>query len=323
MADDPTAGAADPLEAGVRAFVDDVMANTARRSGPAGLSRREARRVAEEVRAPWRIGGPRMASVRERAAPAGDHEVRVRIYDPTGAKPNGALVYLHGGGWALFSLDTHDRLMREYARRSGLAVIGVDYSLSPEAKFPTALEEILHVFAWLAREGPALGVDPARVAVGGDSAGANLALAACLRLRDDGRPGAARAMLLNYGVFQTAISDATVARYGGPRFMLTAEEMAGFWGDYLRGPQDAENPLVSPMLADLAGLPAAFLAIAECDILAEQDAMMAERLKAAGVETRAIVYPGASHSFLEAVAVSPLSARALDEASAWLKARLH
>ena len=110
-----------------------------------------------------------------------------------------------------------------------------------------------------------------------------------------------------------------MARYGGPRFMLTADEMAAFWRDYLRSPEDAENPLASPMLADLAGLPPAFLAIAECDILAEQNLLMVERLKAAGVPTRAEVYAGASHSFLEAVAVSPLSARALDEASAWLK----
>ena len=212
MADDPAAaGAADPLEAGVRAFIDDVMANTARkRSGTARLSRQAARRVAEEVRAPWRVGGPQMASVRELAAPVGDHELKVRIYDPTGAKLNGALLYLHGGGWALFSLDTHDRLMREYAERSGLTVIGVDYSLAPEAKFPTALRG--------SRRGARL-ARPRRPGFGGRSGagggrrrfrrrepGAGRVPAPARR--GGGPRKAARAMLLNYGVFQVAISKA-------------------------------------------------------------------------------------------------------------------
>jgi acetyl esterase len=101
--------------------------------------------------------------------------------------------------------------------------------------------------------------------------------------------------------------------------MLTAEEMESFWRGYLRGPQDARDPLASPLLADLAGLPPAFLAIAECDILAEQSLAMAQQLEAAGVRVRSVVYAGAAHSFLEAVAISPLSAKALQEASQWLR----
>lgn len=322
-ADDPVAApAADVLEPGVRAFVDGVAREAGRRGGFAGLTPSQARRLAEEVRAPWRAGGPTMASITERLAPGG-LPVRVRFYDPTGPsgdeRRRGALVYLHGGGWTMFSLDTHDRVMREYAARSALVVIGVDYSLSPEARFPKAHDEVVEVMRWLAREGESLGLDASRLAIGGDSAGANLALSASLSLRDQAKPAPPRAMLLNYGCYDLAISEAAVRRCGGPELMLTAEEMESFWRGYLRGPQDARDPLASPLLADLAGLPPAFLAIAECDILAEQSLAMAQRLEAAGVRVRSVVYAGAAHSFLEAVAISPLSARALQEASQWLR----
>jgi acetyl esterase len=266
-----------------------------------------------------------MARVDERKITAGGREVWARLYyprrGPDEGAPRAALVYLHGGGWTMFSLDTHDRLMREYADRSGLIVVGVDYALSPEAKFPRALEEVVGVLAWLAREGASVGVDPARLLVGGDSAGANLAVAACLKLRDAGRGALALGLLLNYGVFRASSSEEAIRRYGGPAFMLSGEEMKRFWHNYLNTPDEADNPLASPLLADLAGLPPAFLAIAECDILAEQNHVLAERLRGAGVPTRAVVYPGATHSFLEAVSISALSDRALEEASAWLMDR--
>ena len=98
------------------------------------------------------------------------------------------MLYLHGGGWMMFSIDTHDRLMREYAMRSGAVIAGIDYSLSPEAKFPVALEEAVAALGWLQREGRTFGIDPSRLAIGGDSAGANLALTAALKLRGDGGP---------------------------------------------------------------------------------------------------------------------------------------
>jgi acetyl esterase len=126
-------------------------------------------------------------------------------------------------------------------------------------------------------------------------------------------------MLLNYGAFGVPLSEEAVRRFGGPEFMLTAEEMAGFWNNYLNGPEDAANPLACPLIADLAGLPPAFLAIAECDILAEQNHAMADRLRAAGVAVEEVIYAGAAHSFLEAVSIAPLADRALAEASQWLR----
>jgi acetyl esterase len=308
------------LEAGVRAFVDATIAETARLAGAGPSSPEARRRIAEQARAPWRLGGPEMATIRERTIGPSGQQVRVRIYAPQaiGDRLSGALVYLHGGGWTMFSLDTHDRLMREYAARSGLAVIGVDYALSPEARFPIALEQVAGVLAWLAREGDAIGVDLQRLAVGGDSAGANLALAACLKLRDEGALSGLRGLLLNYGAFEVGVSAEAARAFG--EVMLSAEEMAGFWRDYLRGPADACDPLACPMLADLSGLPPAFLAVAACDILAEQSVKLAARLQAAGSPARLEVYQGASHSFLEAVSVSTLADRAIEEASQWLRA---
>jgi len=307
------------LEAGVRTFVEATAAESARLSGPGPISLAERRRIAEQVRAPWREGGPVMAQTSDRTVGAPGREARIRIHVSNGTD-GGALVYMHGGGWTLFSLDTHDRLMREYAARSGLTVVGVDYALSPEAKFPYALEQVAGVIDWLARVGAAIGVDPDRLTVGGDSAGANLALAACLKLRDQGELPALRGLLLNYGVFEVPVSADAARAFGGPAFMLSAEEMAAFWRNYLRGPDDARDPLASPMLADLSGLPPAFLAVAACDILAEQSVKLAARLEAAGSRARVEVYEGATHSILEAVSVSLLADRAIEEASVWLRA---
>jgi acetyl esterase len=305
-----------PLEAGVRAFVDDVMRESRRLAGDAAPSLERTREIAAEVRRPWRAGGPRMQRVFERHAATGPG-VDLRVYMLSNAIENGgALVYLHGGGWTLFSVETHDRLMREYAERSGLTVLGVEYALSPEAKFPTALNQVVAAVNWL-RIDTTLGLDPTRIVLGGDSAGANLALAAALALREAGVTP--RGLLLSYGCFRVESSAEAVALYGGADAMLSGAEMAAFWRNYLRGPADADDPLACPLKADLRGLPPTFVAVAECDVLAEQSRELSAKLHAAGVEATTASYAGAAHSFLEAVSVSPLAARALQEAADWLR----
>lgn len=310
----------DDVDPDIRLFQQRMSAGYAAFPDFAGLPLPQARRAAEEVRAQWVRGGPKMARTTELRV--GALQTRIRIHMPqapvAGSKVP-ALLYLHGGGWTMFSLDTHDRLMREYAARAGIAVVGIDYSLSPEAKFPRAIEEILDVLQWLRASGGEHGIDVARLASGGDSAGANLAVAAHLRLRDLGLPPTC-AMLLNYGVFTDQHSP-SMSRYDGPHYMLETGEMQWFWSNYLRGDADRGNPLAVPLHADLSGLPPAFLAIAECDILADGNHAMAAHLAAAGVEVEARSYAGATHSFLEAVSISALSDRALDESAAWLKAR--
>ena len=325
----PGAGAgADPrstnaeLDPDIRRFVAEMSAGWARYPDLGSASPAEARRIAEEVRAPWARGGPQMARFFERHLPAGNGTVRIRVHDPLGGSRNPALVYLHGGGWTLFSVDTHDRLMREYAARAGVTVVGVDYALAPEAKFPLALSQVTATMQFLAERGGELGIDPGRLAIGGDSAGANLAVAAALDLRDRRALQPVRALLLNYGVFARHSSPEAVRRLGGPGNMLTADEMEGFWRNYLRDEKDALDPLACPVLADLRGLPQVLLVVAGCDLLAEQSLDLHRRLLQAGVLSRLETYRGAAHSFLEAVAVAPLADRALDDSADWLRRAL-
>jgi acetyl esterase len=307
----------------VATFVDRVQRDFARHAGLAQMSFPQQRAVAEQVRAPWRQGGPAMARTWDRTVSTPAGEVRLRLFDPgRPAGPGPALVYLHGGGFTTFSLDTHDRLMREYAARAGLLVIGVDYALSPEARFPVALDQVTGVLDWLFAGGEAVGVDPRRIAVGGDSAGANLALAAALALRDRGAILRPAGLLSNYGFFDADFETATQRRFGDPGAMLTRDELAAFLDNYLGPDWSAPSPLALPILADLANLPPSFHVIAECDPLADGDRAMVERLRAAGSRTDSVVYPGATHSFLEAVSISALADRALADGAAWLRRTL-
>jgi len=312
---DRAAGVTDDLDPGIRTFAEKLSRSYGAYPHLDAMPLPVRRDIAEKIRAPWAAGGPKMHSVTDVYVDG----VRIRLNLPKEG-PLPCMLYVHGGGWTMFSIETHDRLMREYAARAGIAVAGVEYSLSPEAKFPTALEEIVSAHQWLREHGSDYGIDASRLAIGGDSAGANLAVAANLKMREES--GAmSDAMLLNYGAFGPAPTP-TYQRYDGDDYTLTVDEMAVFWENYTRDPSDLDNPLAVPFEADLAGLPTAFFAIAECDILADGNRAMAERLTQAGVPTEAHVYRGATHSFLEAVSVAPLANRALDDAAGWLRTQL-
>lgn len=300
---------ADGLDPEIRAFRDALLGAYAGHGAPRDIAHRRA--IAEAVRRPWVEDGPAMAATRDLSVTG----IRCRLYRPLADGVLPLLVYVHGGGWTIFSLDTHDRLMREYAAAAGCAVLGVDYSLSPEARFPTALDEVETVLAALPDVADSLGIDASRIAAGGDSAGANLAIAAALRRRDAGQTLAG--LLLSYGAFDT-VRRASHDRYGSDDYILTPAEMDAFWADYLTdGARD--HPHARPLLADLAGLPPTFLCIPECDILADENIAMRDRLHAAGVAVDAVIYPGATHSFLEAARVSSVARRAIADASAWLR----
>lgn len=314
----PGAAGAD-LDPEIRRFVQSMSASWAEHPVLDSLSPAEARKVAEIVRGPWARGGPAMHRTSEQLLAFDAAKVRVRVHEPIAGENRPALIYLHGGGWTLFSIDTHDRVMREYAHRAQMVVIAVDYSLSPEAKFPRALREIVSVVQWLRRHGRTWGVDPDRLVIAGDSAGGNLAITAALALREEGAGDALRGMLLNYGVFDSSCDYPSYRTFGGAGYMLGDAEMESFWRTYLAHDVDAENPLASPLRAQLEELPSAFLAVAECDVLRDENLAMAARLHEAGVPTVAKVYPGASHSFLEAVSISAVADRAFDDAAQWLK----
>lgn len=310
----------DDVDPEIRKFVDAVSAAYASHGRFDRMTAVEQRKVCELVRAPWRQGGPEMASTRELSVASSRGAVRVRIYDPTpGGASKPALIYLHGGGWTLFSLDTHDRVMREYAHRAAMVVVGVDYALAPERPFPAALEQIVAVVRWLGAGGAGLGVDPARIAIGGDSAGGNLSVGAAVMLRDAGEGEPLKALLLIYGGFDNEPSPEADRRYGGPGYMLTPEERVIFWRNYVPDPKQLQNPLARPILADLRGLPPALLVIGECDILIDHNRQMAKRFEAAGVSVRLDVYRGATHSFIEAMSIAEVARRALADSAQWLK----
>lgn len=303
----------DIVDRDLRRFVTAINAAYALHADRAGQGMAARREVAELVRMEWRTGGPGMAETRDLEV----HGLRMRLHRPVAGKALPAMLYIHGGGWTLFSIDTHDRLMREYAARAGIAVIGIDYSLSPESKFPVALHEIADALDWVVENAADLDVDPARLLIGGDSAGANLSVAVSLLRRDRGQERLL-GMVLNYGAFCPEATE-SYRQFDGPDFSLEVGEMHQFWADYTSAPEDLDNPLVAPLKADLHDLPPAYIAIAECDILADCNHAMAAKLDAAGVPVVAVTYKGATHSFLEAVSIAPLAERAFEEQATWIR----
>lgn len=303
----------DDIDPEIRTFIDRTSADYAALTGPGPISMDRRRKIAEQVRAPWAAGGPQMAKTLNLTIDP--RNIRVRIHIPETGAGAGTLIYIHGGGWMIFSIDTHDRLMREYASRAGCAVIALDYSLSPEHRFPVALDEVDACLDWLISEGPSHGLKTQRIALGGDSAGGNLSLAASLRRRDRGLR-LPDALLLNYAALDYETRPSW-ERYDGEPYMLGASEMRDFWAGYL-GAATTSDPYARPLLADLSGLPPAHLCIAECDILRDENLELRDRLHAAGSPVSAITYPGATHSFLEAVSISRIASQAIEDGAQWI-----
>ncbi len=240
------------------------------------------------------------------------------MFEPPGALPGPLLVFIHGGGWTIGSLETHDRLMREYAARTRCRLLGVDYALSPEVRYPVALHQCCDVVA-SAMSGRA-GRASAEVVLIGDSAGANLALGCCLLLRDRGeRPP--RAALLAYGAFDPSCASDSYRIYGDAGLILTAERMRFFWRNYL-GSENPPSSYAAPALADLSGLPPIFMTVAEHDILRDENVALGSRVEANGNGSRTRLYQGTTHAFLEAVAMATVSEMSLQDQVAWLKERL-
>ncbi|WP_203074187.1 alpha/beta hydrolase [Falsiroseomonas ponticola] len=277
----------------------------------------EARATTEALNIPLAAGGPAMAESADRWLPIRGRRLQCRLHKPVAAAGLPVLVYIHGGGFVWNSIDTHDRLMREYAAAGGCAVIGPDYALSPEAAFPQALEECAAVVRWVVRHGAEWGLDPARIVVGGDSAGANLAMGVALLLRETDPALKLRGLLLNYGVFDADLDTPTYREFAEGYF-LTREKMRFYFDCYLPRHADRLNPLASPLRADLRGLPPCLLHIAELDVLASENHAMGDALRAAGVAVDQAVFPGTAHGFLRSLNHVAAARRAASEGGAWL-----
>ncbi|WP_207460076.1 alpha/beta hydrolase fold domain-containing protein [Azospirillum sp. SYSU D00513] len=310
MPPDPVAGLTDTLAEGVAEVLAGRAARAARNAGsPPGGSELEALRASYAAeRAFWNEPRPALASVTEFTLPPGAGGMRMRLYRPAPVQGLPALVFLHGGGFVLGSLDSHDRIQRLLAQRSGAAVLAFDYPLSPEHRFPVALDRIGEAVEWAAGHADELGIDAGRLAIGGDSAGAHLALATALRARDRPRPWSF--LLLYYGLYGLRDS-ASRRRFGGPAHGLSLDDLAFYEASYLGPSADSRDPGYDLLSAGLGGLPPAFLGAAALDPLLDDSHALANALKAAGTSAELRVYDGVLHGFLHWSRTVPAADRAI------------
>jgi acetyl esterase len=264
-----------------------------------------------------------MASVADRTAPGPAGEIPVRVYVPTSESgPRPVLVYFHGGGWVIGDIETHDCTVRAVAEASGATVVSVDYRLAPENPFPAALDDCIAAVRWVADNAAELDIDPARLAVGGDSAGGNLAAVVAHELRSGGGPEACFQLLV-YPVTDGTMAHRSVEE-NAEGYFLTKDTMDWFWEQYV-GDGDRTGARVSPMhLPDeaLAGLPPALVITAEYDPLRDEGEAYATRLAAAGVDVTSRRFDGMIHGFFSMRDLVPEGKVAVDEAGAALRRAL-
>jgi acetyl esterase len=260
-----------------------------------------------------------MARVEALEIPGPAGAIGARFYVPPGTQePAPLLVYYHGGGWVIGDLDTHDNPCRFLAAHSGACVLSVDYRLAPEHPFPAAVEDAWAAYEWAVANAANLDVDPARIGVGGDSAGANLAAAVCLQACDEGTPPPVMQLLI-YPVTQVG-EDLPSRLQFKEGFLLTRRSMDFFEEQYLPRAEDHRDPRVSILHAgDLSNLPPAYLAIAGFDPLRDEGELYAQRLREAGVRVALRRHPGLVHTFANLPAICPSARSAMLEAAGALR----
>ncbi len=303
-----------PLDPQAKAVMDQV----ATLGFPAAhtVSPQQARANAQ---ARSRAAGPEVARVQDRTIPGPDSQLSVRIYTPPGSGPFPALVWFHGGGWVVGDLESADATARHLTLGAGCVVVSVDYRLAPEAKFPGPAEDCYAATRWVAEHAAEIGGSGNNLAVGGDSAGGNLAAAVCLMAKDRGGPSLGMQLL----VYPVTARDFQTGSYvdNAEGYNLTRDTMVWYWEQYLANDTDGTNAYAAPQQAqDLRGLPPAVVITAEYDPLRDEGEAYAHRLQAVGVPTTCTRYPGMIHGFFGMSAVVDKGKDAIAQASAALNA---
>jgi acetyl esterase len=240
--------------------------------------------------------GVPVAAVEDRKIPGPAGEIPVRIYTPTGEAPFPVLVWFHGGGWVLGSLDLSDHVCRELTNLASCSVVSVDYRLAPEHLFPAAPDDCEAAYNWVLAHAASFGGDPNRVAVGGDSAGGNLAAVVSLRAKESG----ARRPLCQLLVYPVTDHNFERPSYlaNAEGYLLTRESMRWFWDHYIPTAEQRSHPHASPLHAsDLTGLPPTLIITAEFDPLCDEGEAYAELLRQSGVPVTVTRYDGMIHGF--------------------------
>jgi acetyl esterase len=311
-----------PQMAEILALIEQAMKDRPARTS---LSPIEARaQMSATFEAFWNADRPGLWAVYNHEIPGPRGPIRVRLYDPGTPRPAPCLIYLHGGGWVIGSLDTHDGACRRLAQAGHFLVASIDYRLAPEHKFPAGLEDGVAAVRWIAAHGADWGIDLGRLAIGGDSAGANLALAALLALRDRGA-GPLRAGLLiygAYGAYRAGTETPSQAAYGDGRYILSSDDMRWFWSHYVKAESDDADPLAAPLLADLRGLPPLLVTACEFDPLLDDSKRLVARLEEAGTPYRFAFWPGVTHACIHMTRMLDVAQSHIEDAASWVGGQL-
>ena len=264
---------------------------------PTGLSPQELRRVYTEQRLKLQPPPPAIAEVRDIAIPGREASIRARLYSPIADRAvRPLIVYFHGGGWVVGSLEGYDTTCRSLALKANARVLSVDYRLAPEHPFPAAVHDAWDTTVWCARNAAQLGIDPGRIVVAGDSAGGSLAAVVALQARDEGAPRIALQILIYPATDLTRESASYVRNAQG--YMLTAAALRWFIERYIPDVAQRADWRASPLLRDsLAGVAPALVISAQYDPLVDENEAYAKRLEAAGVPTEYVCFPGMIHPF--------------------------
>jgi acetyl esterase len=245
--------------------------------------------------------------------PTNEGDLVARVFTPKGSGPFPVLVYFHGGGWVIANLDVYESSCRALCNAAECIVVSVAYRQAPEHKYPAAAEDAYMALQWVMTNARQLNGDPTRVAVGGESAGGNLATVACLKARDAHKPMPV-AQLLVYPVTDSSMNTPSYRENANAK-PLNAAMMTWFWHHYLDRESQGREPYASPMQADLTGLPPATVLTAEFDPLRDEGEAYAQKLLAAGVPVFAKRYDGVTHEFFGLAGVIPTAKKAVEDAA--------